>query len=298
VNLFFRAPVAAAATAPGDGTFALGGRERATIGRASTCDLVLSDRSVSRLHATIDACGEAHLLADAGSANGTFLNGLRLDGSTQVVLREGDVIEIGSVRFLYGSDGRCPTPTGQAALTLAETSYPLADLLRDGIVKSAPEGDTERRFLAALAGATRVAGLERCLGVILERLGATVGAVYLAEPRGRLIPIAGIPKLDATRSLAPLAERVWKEGHGLLVRAVTPEDLAPSRDTVCEPVQSTCAVVFGSGPRLLGVLVADRFDEGAFDREDLAHLAVLGERLGRYLVLRGASGQETRGFED
>src|SRR3954464_13533048 len=89
----------------GDGTnaFSLAKQPRATIGRASDCSLVLTDRSVSRHHASVETMGDQFLVQDANSSNGTFLNGMRLSSLSQIALREGDVLEIGAVRFVCGS---------------------------------------------------------------------------------------------------------------------------------------------------------------------------------------------------
>src|SRR5207248_1985024 len=58
--------------------FPLGEAARVTIGRGSGCELVIRDTRISRHHATIELVNGQHLLRDLGSANGTFLNGLRL----------------------------------------------------------------------------------------------------------------------------------------------------------------------------------------------------------------------------
>jgi ABC-type multidrug transport system ATPase subunit len=70
-----------------------------TIGRAG-CDIVLENPQVSRFHAQIDrASGGGALLRDAGSTNGTFVNGQRLAGVH--TLRQGDVIQIGAFKLVY-----------------------------------------------------------------------------------------------------------------------------------------------------------------------------------------------------
>ncbi|MEI7643248.1 MAG: FHA domain-containing protein [Chloroflexales bacterium] len=70
-----------------------------TIGRAD-CDVVLENPQVSRFHAQIDrAAGGAVILRDAGSTNGTFVNGQRLSGPH--TLRPGDVIQIGVFKLIY-----------------------------------------------------------------------------------------------------------------------------------------------------------------------------------------------------
>lgn len=65
-----------------------------TLGRSDTCDLVVELPTVSRLHARIELDHDRYLLFDAGSANGTFLNGRRIDHSYE--LHTGDEIWLGS----------------------------------------------------------------------------------------------------------------------------------------------------------------------------------------------------------
>lgn len=70
-----------------------------TIGRAG-CDIVLENPQVSRFHAQIDRTGDGGaLLRDAGSTNGTFVNGQRL--SAPHALKPGDVIQIGAFKLVY-----------------------------------------------------------------------------------------------------------------------------------------------------------------------------------------------------
>jgi pSer/pThr/pTyr-binding forkhead associated (FHA) protein len=66
--------------------------ETTTIGRAPDCDIVFTDREVSRHHARVVRKDERHVLADLGSKNGTLVNGARIEGATP--LRDGDEITI------------------------------------------------------------------------------------------------------------------------------------------------------------------------------------------------------------
>jgi len=80
-----------------------GGREKSreillkdgsiTIGRLDDSDVSLADRLVSRRHALLEKDRGQWLIRDAGSRNGTFVNGKRI--SEPHVLRDGDVIQIG-----------------------------------------------------------------------------------------------------------------------------------------------------------------------------------------------------------
>jgi hypothetical protein len=62
------------------------------VGRDALCDVNVSDRQVSRRHASISLEGERYILRDLGSKNGTFVNGQELSGPH--VLQDGDEIQI------------------------------------------------------------------------------------------------------------------------------------------------------------------------------------------------------------
>lgn len=72
-----------------------------TIGRSSRNGICVSDRFASRFHAEIKQEGDQVLLIDAASANGTFLNGLRVTAPTP--LRPGDRIQIGQTEIEYSA---------------------------------------------------------------------------------------------------------------------------------------------------------------------------------------------------
>ena len=58
-------------------------------------------RGVSRLHARLYHRGDAWVIQDAGSTNGTFLNGRRVAGGEETLLREGDRIRCGQLSMTY-----------------------------------------------------------------------------------------------------------------------------------------------------------------------------------------------------
>jgi hypothetical protein len=60
------------------------GRPVLIIGRRPACDVVLSDRRVSRVHAVLTLVGEQWLIEDLRSTNGTTLNGTRLRSAAPV----------------------------------------------------------------------------------------------------------------------------------------------------------------------------------------------------------------------
>jgi serine phosphatase RsbU (regulator of sigma subunit) len=77
-------------------------RMKLTIGRSSRNDICISDPFASRLHAEIKRENDTVMLVDNGSANGTFVNGKRVNGSLQ--LHVGDQVRIGETEIEYASD--------------------------------------------------------------------------------------------------------------------------------------------------------------------------------------------------
>jgi hypothetical protein len=70
------------------------------IGREMTCEIVVSDRMVSRFHARVSPQHEDILLEDLGSKNGTHCNGIPVVG--QITLKDGDVLQIAlAQQFLF-----------------------------------------------------------------------------------------------------------------------------------------------------------------------------------------------------
>lgn len=84
--------------------FALKERDRTTMGRGLQTDIRLGDEGISRTHAIIEESNGQYVLRDAGSTNGTYANGARIE---EHVLEEGDKIQIGAtsvLRFTYHDD--------------------------------------------------------------------------------------------------------------------------------------------------------------------------------------------------
>lgn len=71
--------------------------EQLTIGRSTLADLHLAEEGVSRKHARICWAGDAYVLEDLGSQNGTFVWGKPVRA---VQLRQGDLIRVGPVATL------------------------------------------------------------------------------------------------------------------------------------------------------------------------------------------------------
>ena len=71
------------------------------IGRDKTCQVALSEQSVSRNHARITREGSLYFIEDMGSAFGTRVNGQQLPKGEKRLLRNGDLIAVGTFDIAF-----------------------------------------------------------------------------------------------------------------------------------------------------------------------------------------------------
>ncbi|MBK3629863.1 ATP transporter ATP-binding protein/permease [Streptomyces sp. MBT49] len=134
------------------------------IGRASDNDLVVDDLVVSRRHAELRALPDGgHEIADLGSHNGTYLNGLPV---TRAPLAPGDVVGIGHSAFcLVGDQLQEYVDTGEVSLDVQDltvavdrgrkvlldhVSFPVGEKCLLAVV--GPSGAGKSTLLGALTG--------------------------------------------------------------------------------------------------------------------------------------------------
>ena len=68
-----------------------------TIGRSKENDIIIDEASVSRHHATIIQTASGIVISDNGSSNGTFINGIRIQG--ECTLSPNDILKLGTALF-------------------------------------------------------------------------------------------------------------------------------------------------------------------------------------------------------
>lgn len=177
----------------------------ALIGRASEV-VPLSDNTVSRRHAEVRFEEGQWTLIDLKSANGTYLNGKRVE--RPIRLKAGDTIRVGGTVLLWGAEDRCGRSRlgagaedfldldagGRSVDTSIITSVASND---DSMILASPAAaDAVRswRVLSQLAEAiATVAGpeglLERLMDILLEEFPVNRGFVLMrGEAEGELIP--------------------------------------------------------------------------------------------------------------
>ena len=131
-------------------TFALDGSQpsRLLIGTSPACDIVVSDRTVSRRHAALDLVGSAVRVTDLGSRNGTSIDGLRVEDA---YAEGGELVRLGSTSFrLEREKARSVVPLSTrtsfgrviGASTEMRRFYPLCEKLANSDVPVIIEGET------------------------------------------------------------------------------------------------------------------------------------------------------------
>lgn len=149
-----------------------------TIGRGWGCDVILTDSAAEAVHAKVYQNGEGGwTLEDAGSANGTALNGTKLEpGQGAIQVASGDTITIGRTR-----------------ITLYEPSHPVA------AARSPSAFDSARDLLSNPGWA---------LLITLFSLGTAILLHYL-EQTGEYKPDQAVTQLLALLSVGLMFTLFW-----------------------------------------------------------------------------------------
>jgi hypothetical protein len=74
-------------------------RGKVYLGRSQVNTLTISDAKVSRSHARLDPIRSTYILTDLGSANGTYVNGVRI--TQPIRLRDGDLLQVGDTQLVF-----------------------------------------------------------------------------------------------------------------------------------------------------------------------------------------------------
>jgi hypothetical protein len=69
------------------------------LGRSQANSITISDGKVSRSHARLDPVRGTYVITDLGSANGTYINGVRI--TQPIRLRDGDLLQVGDTQLIF-----------------------------------------------------------------------------------------------------------------------------------------------------------------------------------------------------
>ncbi|MBR6057859.1 MAG: FHA domain-containing protein [Victivallales bacterium] len=76
--------------------------ESYTIGRSDSCDICIPDATISGHHCTLFQADEGvYMIRDEGSTNGSSLNGEPLEPGQEMVLKQGDIFQLGGIEIMF-----------------------------------------------------------------------------------------------------------------------------------------------------------------------------------------------------
>ena len=195
------------------------------IGRGEGCDVRLPDPTVSHRHATIRQRGSDYIIVDEGSANGTFMGGMRLGAQAPRILKHGDLARVGRVWIEVRFDR--PASAAQSAMATKELALALvARALEAGGERGGPrivvvDGPDKGKALA-LAEASRVyvMGRGKDVDLVLCDADASRRHVQVVRRADALLARDLGSKNGAAiegEALAVDRDRTWRPGETLRV---------------------------------------------------------------------------------
>jgi signal transduction histidine kinase/pSer/pThr/pTyr-binding forkhead associated (FHA) protein len=280
--------------------------ETAILGRQAE-QIPLTDRTVSRHHAELCPDNGSWLLRDMKSANGTYVNGVRV--REPVRLKHGDQIKIGTTLIVYTGDQAFPNLRQQAPRDMIDLDVSSANLdsailasvgTDDSVIIAGPEIHQAARAWKVMSELTAAIGaiidpdqlLERVMDVILEELPVDRGFILMNEREGQeLTPKVvryrkGMPargqKISTSRRI--IQHVVDKREAVLCTNAMT--DRRFSSDAAQDSIHNfglhsvLCAPILGRD-QLLGIIHIDSAAAAhSYTQEQLRLLSVIGSVTG------------------
>jgi adenylate cyclase len=280
--------------------------DHTTLGRHPDNTVQLLDRIVSKNHCHIDRIEGQFILKDLGSLNGTFVNGERVTGQTD--LNPNDEITLGSTRIIFdGTPGQAKDASqdqkGGGRVTM--TPEGIESHIRSKLAQQVEESFVPERLIQDTAQLRadyeklRTSyELVRAIGVELEEtsllqkiltcafdlLSADRGVVLLLDEKGELQPRCVRTKKGNDNEEVTLSKTIIN----MVVRertAVLSNDASmdarfkSAHSVIMQGIRSSMAVPLVHSDELLGVMVLDsQVATNAFTEKDLQLTQVLANQ--------------------
>lgn len=275
-------------------TFELADSE-SVIGRVNA-DVELNDGTVSRAHAKLAQRESRWLIEDMGSANGTYLNGVRVTRAMQV--KRGDQIRCGSTLLVFGGASR----PGAAHIDLDEEG----NLIDAAIVATVPSNEDSIVIPTPEAGAAAIGSLrilydhiaevshifnidtllQRTLEMIFANLKADRGYILLIDEGGKLSVkssrLSDEQKADEVPISRTIVNEVIKKQVGILSsNAMSDKRFASGKSVHDFGIRSAICVPIKGRERILGIIQLDAsVGEHTYTTEQLRLLTAIGYQTG------------------
>jgi len=281
--------------------FELPDNEPQIIGRSSEA-LPLTDMTISRRHAELTPDDGKWYINDQKSANGTYVNGVRVEQPT--LLRSGDQIRTGSTLFLYGRESS-PRDRGdqpvrmlrpEAMDTAVEKTTASND---DSVIMAVPEPSAQAvEQLSMVYKAMQLVGtnfdrkvlLERVMDLVFEHFEADRGFILLKnDATNRMDPVVVRYRKkprnqDEKRIMVSrtIVQHVVSKGEGVLSsNAMTDKRFAPADSVQAYGIRSAMCVPMKFHERTFGIIHLDsQVANYTYTEDQLRLLTAIGAQAG------------------
>ena len=260
-----------------------------TLGRHPNNSIQVLDRIVSKEHARVTrGPNGTHIIRDAGSLNGTWINGTRVNEHTFV---DGDQLQLGNSIFRYQADPALKAKLAPSKVTMmpgqvqseirskvgvGNRFLPVAEITDPAVLRS----DYEKlRIAHELSQKLAVdADLDRLLQQIVDETFALIKAdravILLYTPEDdQLTPRYVRQKRDEEVKLSnSVLDEVKRSKQAVLCSdAMVDERFKTAKSIIMQGIRSTMAVPMLVNDRLVGVFHIDsQLATGAFTEKDLS----------------------------
>ncbi|MCP4374579.1 MAG: GAF domain-containing protein [bacterium] len=280
------------------------------VGRENGATIVLDDQTASRAHACINADTGKYLLSDVGSANGTFLNGVKIIRPT--VLKRGDQVRCGSTLLVYQGDTLVPGsvgssgsmgPMGGVGLDLDENGMLVDSAIvatvpscEDSVIIPTPEAgekaiDNLRNLYRLIADISTFLNMddlvEYALDRVFELLEADRGFIMFIDEQGKMSLMASKSSEDTVENDVPavsqtIIDEVVRAKVGVLSsNAMSDKRFAAGKSVHNFGIRSAICVPLMGRDRVLGVIQVDcSVADKSYSTEQLRLLTAVGYQTG------------------
>ncbi len=284
--------------------------EETSIGRHPECSIVVEAGAVSRFHAKVVRKDSQFTVEDAGSRNGTYLNGQLLQGPE--ILREGDRIRVSEVELIFHheavpefarpSESEVTFDGSNFGIRMVEDSDSTEQMSAarveyrssvDGLKMTAtPEAKLEA-LMKINTNLSNALALDEVLPKVLESLftifpAADRGFVVMANDDDEIVPrwVKNRKKTDETETVRisrTIIHKVMESGEAILSLDATEDSRFDSSESIADfSIRSMiCAPLCDGQGNAFGALQIDSTQgHGQFREEDVDLLAGVATQAG------------------